>query len=145
MQEFKKRGLSACLNLSIGYADNGQPQGLSLRTVAIDISRISCRCRGSGASRSPHPTKCAAIRLCRFRGQMISAPTYFERSETDSAVSAFAEPAPLSEVPEYIQRYSIYPSTKPTCPKLISGRLVVFTLRPPEGLIFNIRGSYQPR
>ena len=33
MQEFKKRGLSACLNLSIGYADNGQPQGLSLRMV----------------------------------------------------------------------------------------------------------------
>ncbi|MFR2003805.1 MAG: hypothetical protein ACLS3G_07870 [Acutalibacteraceae bacterium] len=33
MQEFKKRGLSACLNLSIGYADNGQPQGLSLQTV----------------------------------------------------------------------------------------------------------------
>jgi len=33
LQEFKKRGLSACLNLSIGYADNGQPQGLSLQTV----------------------------------------------------------------------------------------------------------------
>ena len=33
LQEFKKRGLSACLNLSIGYANNGQPQGLSLQTV----------------------------------------------------------------------------------------------------------------
>ena len=33
MQEFKKRGLSACLNLSIGYADKGQPQGLSLQTI----------------------------------------------------------------------------------------------------------------
>ena len=33
LQKFKKRGLSACLNLSIGYANNGQPQGLSLQTV----------------------------------------------------------------------------------------------------------------
>jgi len=33
LQEFKKRGLSACLNLSIGYADKGQPQGLSLQTI----------------------------------------------------------------------------------------------------------------
>ena len=40
-----------------------------------------CRSRGSGASRSPHPTSCEAIRFCRFRGRMISAPTYFERSE----------------------------------------------------------------
>ena len=37
----------------IGYADIGQPQGLSLRSVK---SKISCRLRGSGASRSPHPT-----------------------------------------------------------------------------------------
>ena len=29
----QKRGLSACLNLSIGYADNGQPQGLSLQSA----------------------------------------------------------------------------------------------------------------
>ena len=31
----------------IGYADNGQPQGLSLRSVK---SKISCRLRGNGAS-----------------------------------------------------------------------------------------------
>ena len=70
---------SDSLKFCIGFADNGQPQWLSLRTVAIDISKISCRYRGSDASRSPHPTSCASINLCRFRGRMISAPTYFER------------------------------------------------------------------
>ena len=56
LQEFKKRGLSACLNLSIGYADNGQPRGLSLQTVG-NGQIILCRSCGNGAARSPHPTR----------------------------------------------------------------------------------------
>ena len=56
----------------IGYADIGQPQGLSLRSVK---SKISYRLRGNGASRSPHPTSCASINLCRFCGRIIFAPT----------------------------------------------------------------------
>ena len=81
----QKRGLSACLNLSIGYADNGQPQGLSLQTVGnrqfenfVPLTRQRC---------IEVATPYAPIKLCRFRGRMISAPTYFERSETNPSVA----------------------------------------------------------
>ena len=54
----------------IGCADSGQPQGLSLRSVK---SKITCRLRGIGASRSPHPTKYETISHCKFRERIISA------------------------------------------------------------------------
>ena len=37
---------------------------------------------------SPHPTSSAPTNLYRFRRRIISAPTYFERSETNPSVSA---------------------------------------------------------
>ena len=36
---------------------------------------ILCRCRGSGASRSPHPTSCTPLKLRGVRGRILSAPT----------------------------------------------------------------------
>lgn len=60
---------------------------------------------------SPHPTSCSPIKSCKLRGVdgiPISRtyslftlraddirPTYFERSETNPSVSAYAEPTPL--------------------------------------------------
>ncbi len=60
---------------------------------------------------SPHPTSCSPIKSCKLGGlmispyrglihyslcgRMISVPAYFERSETNSSVSAYAEPTPL--------------------------------------------------
>ena len=110
---------SDSLKFCIGFADIGQPQGLSLRSAKIRkmaaqnqsvlcrspsvsayaepapftqgsrnkilhcykncfqklaMINLSCR-RGSGASRSPHPTRCTAINHRRFRRWIISAPT----------------------------------------------------------------------
>ena len=55
---------------------------------------ILCRCRGSGASRSPHPTSCVSINLYRLHGRrypliprafsLFTFTYYFEQSETPS-------------------------------------------------------------
>ena len=66
-------------------AAGGQPQGLSLQTVGnrqfenfVPLTRQRY---------VEVATPYAPIKLCRFRGQMISAPTYFERSETNPSVA----------------------------------------------------------
>ena len=58
-------------------------KGCPYERLAIDI----CRCRGSGASRSPHPTSCISKNLCRFRGRIISY-YYFECQRNNPSVSA---------------------------------------------------------
>ena len=44
-----------------------------MQHIVIGSCEISCRSGGIGASGSPHPTCCASINLCRFRGRMIFA------------------------------------------------------------------------
>ena len=39
-----------------------------LRSAKRAFSKSSCRCRGIGASRSPHPTSCSPIKSCKLRG-----------------------------------------------------------------------------
>ena len=62
-----------CLNLLKASPLTDSRKGCPYKRSVIDSSRILCRSRGIGASRSPHPTCCASINLCRFRGRMIFA------------------------------------------------------------------------
>ena len=43
-----------------------------LRSAKRAFPKSSCRCRGIGAPRSPHPTSHGSTNLCEFCGQMIS-------------------------------------------------------------------------
>ena len=84
----QKSGKRVCFYLfkSIeSIAAGGQPQGLSLQPVGnrqfenfVPLTRQRY---------IEVATPYAPIKLCRFRGQMISAPTYFERSETNPSVA----------------------------------------------------------
>ena len=67
-------------------------KGCPYERLAIDI----CRCRGSGASRSPHPTSCISKNLCRFRGRIISY-YYFECQRNNPSVSASPSQLPTGE------------------------------------------------
>ena len=44
-----------------------------LRSAKRAFQKISCRSRGSGASRSPHPTSYISIKLCGFRDKSLFA------------------------------------------------------------------------
>ena len=85
LQESGKRVCFYLFKSIESIAAGGQPQGLSLQTVGneqfedfIPLTRQRC---------VEVATPYAPIKLCRFRGQMISAPTYFERSETNPSVA----------------------------------------------------------
>ena len=158
MQKFKKRGLSACLNLCIGFADNGQPQGLSLRTVAIDISRILCRCRGIGASRSPHPTS-RTNKIVEFiiypRVLQQSNILYFPRFgiillfEKEKQTRGFT-PRPRNAVQQYIVRGSqsvarhIRPQTRWSLNECGLVRLASQAVQPSQNIVANIASLHPP-
>ena len=93
-----------CYNFISAIADSGQPQGLSLRTVRnrpsdnfLPLSRQRCvevaapyKCADKIVrnSRADDIRRYNALFHYSLRGRMISAPTYFERSETNPSVLA---------------------------------------------------------
>ena len=85
LQESGKRVYFYLFKSIESIAAGGQPQGLSLQTVGNEQFEDFMPLRRQWCVEVAAPY--APIKLCRFRGQMISAPTYFERSETNPSVA----------------------------------------------------------